>query len=442
MKRISILLIFTFLFFSIAVHAQLEKVIVEKYYISNAVDATNTIGGKLDSGSITYRIYVDLKPGYILKKIYGNAKHALKFTSDSVFFNNTDRGQSFGKDLASNRLKENTVALDSWITLGQTNKSAATTYFGVLKTQDTNGSIVGGINNDGGSATILTGLLTNTNTAAGSPLTSSDGLEPMVNIPTNWIDYGIKNGITGVDSSIFGSVKKSNSFISYNVGLSNTGVMGVNKDSNQILIAQLTTKSTIKFELNLEIADSLGISIFYVANDSVLLPNEKVNRFLKYPPSQPICGCPDPNYLEYMANRDCNIMDSCKTLVVLGCMDSLACNYDSKANYNIPLLCCYPGRCANRDISLVCPNISNAVEFKLYPNPAQDNINLQITSGNNADLSYSIFDSYGTIIINKNLGQRSGVISELINITHLNTGLYLMRVSVGNTYESKLFTKN
>ncbi len=441
MKRISILLIFTFLFFSIAVHAQLEKVIVEKYYISNAIDATNSIGGKLDSGSITYRIFVDLKPGYLLKKIYGDANHALKFTSDSVFFNNTDRGQTFGKDLGSNRLKENTVALDSWITLGQTNKSAGSTYFGVLKTQDTNGSIVGGINNDGGSAAIATGLLTNTNAAAGSPLTSSDGLEPMINVPTNWIDYGIKNGITGVDSSIFGSVKKSNSFISYNAGLSNNGVMGVNKDSNQILIAQLTTKSAIKFELNLEIADSLGKSIFYVANDSVLLPNEKVSRFLKYP-FQLVCGCPDPNYLEYMADRDCDIMASCKTTIVLGCMDSLACNYDSKANYNIPLLCCYPGRCANRDISLVCPNISNSVEFKLYPNPAQDNINLLITSGNNADLSYSIFDSYGTIIINKNLGQRSGVISEPINITHLNTGLYLMRVLVGNTYESKLFTKN
>lgn len=49
-------------------NAQLQKVIVEKYYISDANDATDTLGGGLSAGSTTYRIYVDLVPGSILKK--------------------------------------------------------------------------------------------------------------------------------------------------------------------------------------------------------------------------------------------------------------------------------------------------------------------------------------------------------------------------------------
>ena len=45
--------------------AGLDSIIVEKYYISDlndkSVDAT---GGVLPVGSVTYRIYVDMKPGY------------------------------------------------------------------------------------------------------------------------------------------------------------------------------------------------------------------------------------------------------------------------------------------------------------------------------------------------------------------------------------------
>ena len=67
------------LLFHLNGNAQLQKVIVEKYYISDANDATDTLGGGINIGSTTYRIYVDLAPGSLLKKIYGDANHPFPF---------------------------------------------------------------------------------------------------------------------------------------------------------------------------------------------------------------------------------------------------------------------------------------------------------------------------------------------------------------------------
>ena len=94
-------------------NAQIEKVIVEKYYISDEIDSTDLTGGKVDSGSVTYRIYVDLKPGNILKKIYGDVNHPAKFISTDDFYNHSADGQSFAKDFVKAKYTESTIALDS-----------------------------------------------------------------------------------------------------------------------------------------------------------------------------------------------------------------------------------------------------------------------------------------------------------------------------------------
>ena len=108
---------------SLTTKAQVEKVIVETYYVSDSTDATDTTGGYLEPGSVTYRIYVDLEKGSKLKMMYGDSGHALLFSSTLPFFNNKSEGQTFGKDFSRSRLGENTVALDSWITLGQTTRT-------------------------------------------------------------------------------------------------------------------------------------------------------------------------------------------------------------------------------------------------------------------------------------------------------------------------------
>ena len=69
----------------------LESVIIEKYYVSNAADAAGSVG-TLPVGSVTYRIYADLLPGYKFQMAYGDASHSLKLTTTTTFFNNEDRG--------------------------------------------------------------------------------------------------------------------------------------------------------------------------------------------------------------------------------------------------------------------------------------------------------------------------------------------------------------
>lgn len=440
MKHFFYLVLFAILINPGSVSAQLEKVVVETYYISDAADATDTVGGHLDSGSVTYRIYVDMKEGSKLKKIYGDANHAIKFSSTNRFFNNIDRGVTLGKDIAINRLDENTVALDTWLTLGQAAKGAIS-YAGVLKSNDVSGSIIGGANNDGGSAFISSGLLTNNDTLAGTPLTTSDGLDTMINVPSNWVDFGIKDIISGVDSTIFGSVKVDSTFISNDMVIQNSGVSGVDTLLNQVLIAQLTTKGVLTFEINLEIEDSTGTITNYVANDSILGSNEKLSRYLKYP-FQFVCNCPDPNYLEYDAGRDCDNLDSCTNLIVFGCMDPNACNYDSVANYSVPFLCCYPGSCNDRDITVVCPEISNVFEFSLYPNPASHYLNIEIPNGNNEEIQYSIFDSYGKLVLKKMLGSQSNYFVDSIDVSSFYNGLYLLFVTKGSETKSKIFIKD
>jgi hypothetical protein len=419
-------------FFLSPVFSQIENVIVETYYISDANDASDTTGGGIEVGSKTYRIYLDLLPGTRVKKIYGDQNHPLIFSSTENFFNNKVDGQTFGKEFSKNRLQENTVALDSWLTLGQTTRNATVTYFGVLKVNDTNGSFIGGTNNDGGSEVIANGLLSNNAIELGIPLTEKDGMDTAQNVPGAWGDYGFIDVLTDIDSTIFGSVISGNNFNSRNAGLLNSGVTGVDSLLNHVLVAQLTTKGEISFELNIEveIPQQIGFqTVKYVANDSTLLDGEVLNPLLKFPQE---CGCQDPNYLEYSPSYACNIQDSCQTLIVLGCMDPMACNYDANANFNIQEICCYVGLCNDLDMSILCPELKiedvllTENSLQIYPNPTQASATIKGSFSKGEKYQLEIFDFAGKRIksisyTNLNAGSTS------IDLSGFPDGIYNLR---------------
>jgi hypothetical protein len=429
-----LILILAFLSFSdIKAQDVIRNVIVETYYISDANDATDTTGGFLEPGSKTYRIYIQMKPGCMLKKIYGDNLHPLSINSTAKFFNNKDYGQLFGKNITEYSLKKNTTALDTWLTLGQITKTAANTYFGILKSQDKNGSIIGGVNNDGGSAGAPGGLLTNDNSLAGLHLTTADGMDTMNAVPENWADWGIS------DSSIFGPIIAGSEFVSNDSYLQNSGVMGINPEINQVLVAQLTTKGEISFMLNVEIIDIDGIITKYVAagKDSA---DVKVSRYLKYPPD---CGCTNSDYKEYNSEYTCSNTDSCKTRIVFGCMDPQSCNYNPIANYNLSTLCCYPGKCGDRDISLVCPSLGEPQpSVKVYPNPASAQLIIEYSSIDNKEIEYSIYNSFGEVIFEKKLGLVLGSFTDNLEISNYNAGVYLIRLYIGDSSYNRRFVKN
>ncbi|MBP6335084.1 MAG: T9SS type A sorting domain-containing protein [Bacteroidia bacterium] len=449
MKKIrQLILLIIFIFLSGYAKGQVERVLVETYYVSDSLDATDTIGGFLESGSKTYRIFIELKEGSKLKQIYGDANHALKFESSEIIFNNKADGQTFGKDFSKNRLGENTVALDSWLTIGQTTRIAAKTYFGVPKAQDRDGSFIGGIMNDGGSAEVPGGLLVNDDSEAGLQLPVADGMDTMNSLPNSWADVGFIDALSGVDSTIFGSVQAGKIFFSNNASLQNSGVGGVNPDSNLVLIGQITTKGLLSFELNVVVEEPASPNPVLVKYVSALAPGEtnsdtlKISPFLKYPAA---CGCADPNYLEYDAAYSCNNSDSCRTQIIYGCMDTSACNFDAGANFHIQNLCCYPGNCNDRDLGVVCPALNGERgklnELIIFPNPAGNELALQLNLTEESNSRVQIFNQLGELVLEKDLGIVSGAIEQVIDLTMFPAGLYLLRLSLDNDSKTIQFIR-
>jgi hypothetical protein len=443
MTKITLVLIF--LLSCLSTQAQLEKVIVEKYYITDQNDATDITGGTIAPGTTTYRIYIDMLPNTRLKSVYGETDHPLVFESTLPFYNHATDGQTYGKEFLKNRYGEGLVALDSWMTLGQTTKTqVGKTYFGIPKATDQDGSFIGGTNNDGGSAGIATGLLVNTASQMGLPLTTADGMDTMANIPSSWLTLGLVDIATGQDTTIFGSVQQGTSFHSEQFLLQNSGVTGVDPSLNQVLIAQLTTAGELSFELNLELEVFLNgswQSMKYLARDTLLQGQENFNAFLTYPFQ---CGCTDPNYLEYNAAFACLEDGSCITPVVMGCMDTNACNYDSNVNVNVPGLCCYPGNCGGRDIAVVCPQLwEDNFEVSMYPNPTENNVTIKANGDFlNKEITWTLNNAYGVSVHSGQFIATDASNLEIeIDLADQLAGVYFLEFKAGDLKKSKILIK-
>ena len=241
----------------------LDGIIVEKYYISDANDATDTNGGSLPEGSITYRIYVDMAAGYTLETIFGSAIHNLTFGTSTEFFNNTFFGQTTGTAINELALGFNTTALDSYLTFGGTSNA----HLGILKSLDTDGSIIGGGNNDGGSQSIPEGLLSNDDPEAGIPLITSDGLVDGTPPPTV-----IVGDLSSLMPTYLGSANAAGALVSSDGAFAVLGGIEGTNDENQLLIAQITTDGVFNFELNIRLGTPEGEFEQYVHSDPGIIP--------------------------------------------------------------------------------------------------------------------------------------------------------------------------
>lgn len=422
-------------------YGQIEDVIVEKYYVSDANDATDSTEFRsVAVGSVTYRIYVDLKEGSRIRKIYGDTYHALKIESTQEFYNNIDRpNANFGYLINKTWLDDNpTLSLDSWITIGL----GAIGQAGVLKSSDTDGSFL--FPNNGGTFGVPGGLLQNNNPDAGITLNNADGYLTNTATYGQWVDFGFED-IAGDDTTVFGAINTGNSFVSNDIYLQqNAGVMGFDTVSNLVLVAQLTTTGDLSFELNLEIEETNGGAtniVKYVASNDTLLPGEVVSPFLKYPS---VCGCTDPDYLEYNSSFACSDAAQCLTPVVFGCMDTLACNYDSQANFSIPSLCCYPGLCNDRNLIVVCPEISNGRFgiMETVPNPASESVSFSIFMNADKSGTLKIFDVFGKLIYKEVITGSSAVQNRKVNLNEFANGVYIVHLLSGDDISSTRFIKN
>lgn len=209
----------------------LEGIIVEKYYTSKAKDSADTSGGLLPKGSVTYRIYVDMEPGYTLQAVYGVPKHELIIKTTTSFFNNKTCKARTGDKINEAKVNENSVSLDSWLSIG----AATESHFGVLKNEDTDGSIL-----------------------TRDFFKKSDGLLAGT-IP--------KLVLFGIDLDSFGLQNNTSTFSTDNGSIAVLGGMKGPTNENKVLIAQLTTTGKLSFELNLQLGTPHGGTIRYVAKN-------------------------------------------------------------------------------------------------------------------------------------------------------------------------------
>jgi hypothetical protein len=255
----------------------LKNVIVEKYYISNADDEAASTG-VLPVGSVTYRVFLDLLPGYNFQVAYGDVAHPLFIKTTTTFFNNEDRGNIY-PNFTKTQAKSNTVMLDSWLSAG----AACAGYFGILKSED-----------DGVNTTISDDdILQNDNPLAGIPLTTQDGL--IAGTPGTFGSIGVDNEILVFDATS----QAGNSFTTTNGGwYCLDGAVGPSPENNKVLIAQITTDGVLTFELNVTIGTPDNDVQYYVPKNpgtSSAGTLEILNTSLMYSPTTGIQNAPKKN---------------------------------------------------------------------------------------------------------------------------------------------------
>jgi hypothetical protein len=209
----------------------LEGIVVETYAIHPENKSGNSANGSLPKGYITYRIFVDLAPGFKLQILYGTVNQPLRVETTTRFFNDPDFGAVTGNEINESEINGSNLAFDSWISMG----GATRKHLGIIKREDTDGSVI-----KSSSFSEKDGLI------AGSPRQIN-----YFNLNPAFFQYA--------DSSLFAITNGAWSVFE--------GVTGPTS-SNCILIAQLTTDGAISLALNIQL----------------LSPDKKVMRFVSVKP--------------------------------------------------------------------------------------------------------------------------------------------------------------
>jgi len=226
----------------------LEGLLLERYYVTDINDAQDTLhSGALPEESITYRLYVDLLPGYRLQAVYGTKEAPMVLSSTANFYNHIESGQAKANIVPKRSLRKNTLLLDSWLTIGASGENSV----GIPKKYD----------HDGLDTTLLLNrnFFKNHNKKCPS-LWEYDGMVYSETPP--FAEF------FQMDSAAYylGSSTNGKEIKITNGAYACLGQGAVGADSlttNSVLIAQLTTKGVLSYRINLLIGAPDGSSAKY-----------------------------------------------------------------------------------------------------------------------------------------------------------------------------------
>jgi len=245
----------------------LENIVIEKYYVSNAADEANAntalvdagYTGTLPVGSVTWRIYADLLPGWGVQAVYGVSGHPLILTTTTSFFNHPN-GNTTGGNFASNStsiIGDGTTLLDSYLSCG----AVAPGRFGVIKTEDNSAAVPAG----GGPNLVInpSSVLANNDPSASPALTTADGIYNTANNPS-LIALTLLGDVAGPPVNIFTDGAVSGG--SFNSTNCSWGVLGQQVGAfpvgtNRVLIGQFTTDGVFTYALNLQIRNTTTFAV-------------------------------------------------------------------------------------------------------------------------------------------------------------------------------------
>ena len=304
----------------------LEGVILEEYY----VDAPT-------SGFKTYRLFIDLAPGYKLLAVYGfnddtdNNGNSLEFSTSTGFYND-QFGQTFGEGVNTALFTPfPNSAIDTWLSFG----GAAAGQLGIPKANDNDGSN-------------LVPTFTNVPSDGISP-SESDGYIPGMPASTNTL--GMTATGAAQDGENFIGTEDGSFFV---LG----GVQGSGTE-NTVLIGQFTTDGDFSYKLNVQVQSNSGENEIYVHTNSQQPDgsNGRVCSDLMFPQIIDVPGC--TNELSCNYNPDATTDDGscteepvencsecqgdelvtidtdgdgiCDAEEVVGCTNELSCNYNASA---------------------------------------------------------------------------------------------------------------
>lgn len=366
----------------------LEGLVIETYYIADATDAEDENGGLLE-GAVTYRVFADMKPGYRFSMVLGYPETPLEISTTTTFFNNTDRGASFANDIGDNRLDDNTVMLDSWLSVG----AGSAGKWAVLKSEDTDGAIE---NADG--------LLQNNDPLAGIPISEADGLISGSIAPLTVTNLGLGEAI-----NIFGADVTTENTFSINNGVwavlsgdsLGTGISGPTP-ANRILIGQFTTTGTLSYKLNIQI----------VPLDSVKC------KFL------PPADCDNPlivhslNYFYNLGSR----------LLIESIGETKQFNFGKTGLQGST----YPSAIRNR---------AQNVGLKVYPNPAGSTLFADLSAEAGKLLNWAILNPAGSVVLQGLVSEQPSNASLALQVGNLSAGLYVVQINTSKGLFTQRFLK-
>ena len=393
---------------------------MERYYVADTNDIADEDGSaQLVEGAVTYRVFLDMKEGYDLQILGGFANHALTFNTTTSFFNNEDRGEAWGDAINDIHLGKNTVAIDSWLAIG----ASSDAHWGVLKADDPDGSIVGGVNNDGGSNSVAGGLLSNDVASIGIPLTVADGLMTSSPVPP-------ASTYVGTPPEIFNTGGEA--YSDENFGLAVLGDVHCPTPGNKLLIGQFTTDGIFSFCLNfwLKIPDSL-----VCADANCHTKVEYYGQLLESDTAGSGFGGDNKFTLPSLCFNSSELALDCEGVPGGAALVGTACNDgDPDTGNDLWQEGCV---CAG---SVGLQDLDRAV-VSIFPNPTHDRVRMDLEHLSGKNVIIELKNAMGEVVLEQARGARFGKWTESLDLSGSAAGTYFLKISVGDQVHTERIVK-